>query len=114
LPALSQCSLDDSETPALQQIIGIVTDALVEDGSAAYVREHLERLTQVSMDDHERLVGGAEQSLDSTLRHLIDHNRRILLKSHFDDGAGREWIHRRSSLDEGRTLLKWFDEDMGR
>ncbi len=92
LPALSQCSLDDSEIPVLQQIIGIFTDALVEDGGAAYVREHLERLPQVSTDDREGLTDGAKQSLDSTLRHLIDHNCRILLKSHFDDGASREWI----------------------
>src|SRR5215831_2852123 len=29
LPALTQCSLDDSEIPTLQQIIGIFTDAAV-------------------------------------------------------------------------------------
>ena len=39
-----------------------------------------------------KLVDGATQSLDSTLRHLIDHNCRLLLQSHFDEGASRAWI----------------------
>jgi len=92
LPALAQCSLDDGEIPVLQQIIGVFTDALVEDGGAAYVREHLDQMPQVSPDSRAKLTDGAVQSLDSTLRHLVDHNCRILLKSHFDEGASREWI----------------------
>jgi len=107
LPALSQCSLDDGEIPVLQQIIKIFTDALVEGGGAAYVREHLDQLPQVSTDDRAKLTDGATQSLDSTLRHLIDHNCRILLKSHFDEGASREWLLRTIQL--GRE----FDAKMG-
>ena len=37
-------------------------------------------------------VDGARQDLDTTLRHLVDHNCRILLQSHFDEGASRRWI----------------------
>jgi hypothetical protein len=92
LPALSQCSLDDGEIPVLQQIIKIFTDAWVDGGGAAYVREHLDQIPQVSADDRAKLTDGARQSLDSTLRHLIDHNCRILLKSHFDEGASRDWL----------------------
>jgi hypothetical protein len=92
LPALAQCSLDDGELPVLQQIIAVFTDALVGGGGAAYVREHLDHMPQVSTDDRAKLIDGATQSLDSTLRHLIDHNCRTLLKSHFDEGASREWI----------------------
>ena len=92
LPALTQCSLDDGEIPVLRQIIGVFTDALVDGGGAAYVREHLDQMTEVSADDRAKLTDGAKQSLDSTLRHLIDHNCRILLKSHFDEGASRKWI----------------------
>jgi hypothetical protein len=92
LPALAQCSLDDGELPVLRQIIKIFTDALVEGGGAAYVQDHLARNPQVSADDRAKLVDGAVQSLDSTLRHLVDHNCRILLQSHFDEGASRAWI----------------------
>lgn len=92
LPALSQCSLNDAEIPDLQQIINIFTDALVDGGGTAYVRQHLEQMPQLSADDRTKLVDGAMQSLDSTLRHLVDHNCRILLQSHFDEGASREWI----------------------
>ena len=98
LPALTQCSLDDGEIPILQQIINIFTDALVTNGGAAYVREHLDKTPQVSLDDRAKLTDGARQSLDSTLRHLTDHNCRILLKSHFDEGASREWILRMIEL----------------
>jgi hypothetical protein len=92
LPALSQCSLDDGEIPTLQQIIDVFTDALVENGGVAYVREHLAQVPKVSADDRAKLVDGAAQSLDSTLRHLVDHNCRLLLKSHFDEGASRLWL----------------------
>jgi hypothetical protein len=92
LPALSQCSLDDGEIPTLQQIIEVFTDALVDGGGVAYVREHLAQMPKVSADDRAKLVDGAAQSLDSTLRHLVDHNCRLLLKSHFDEGASRQWL----------------------
>jgi hypothetical protein len=92
LPALSQCSLDDGEIADLQQIIKLFTDALVDDGGAAYVQKQLEQMPQVSPDDRAKLVDGARQSLDSTLRHLIDHNCRILLQSHFEEGASRAWV----------------------
>ncbi|HSZ90980.1 MAG TPA: hypothetical protein VK822_16585 [Acetobacteraceae bacterium] len=92
LPALTQCSLDDSDIPVLQQVIEVFTDALVDRGGAPYVREHLKQIPQVSADDRAKLVDGATQSLDSTLRHLIDHNCRLLLQSHFDEGASRAWI----------------------
>lgn len=92
LPSLSQCSLDDSEIPSLQQIIRVFTDAQVGNGGVAYVRKHLEQLPQLSKDDQAKLTDGARQDLDSTLRHLIDHNCRLLLQSHFDEGAGRAWL----------------------
>jgi hypothetical protein len=92
LPALSQCSLDDSEIPTLRQIIQIFTDAQVRNGGVAYVQEHLARLPQVSADDRVKLTDGARQDLDTTLRHLIDHNCRLLLQSHFDEGGSRAWL----------------------
>jgi hypothetical protein len=94
LPALSNCSLDDKEIPQLQEIIGIFTDAQVARGGAAYVSGHLARLQQVSADDRAKLVDGAAQDLDTTLRHLVDHNCRILFQSHFDQGASQKWILR--------------------
>jgi hypothetical protein len=98
LPALSRCSLDDSEIPDLKRIIDIFTEALVEGGGTAYVEDHLALMPQLSADDRAKLIDGAVQSLDSTLRHLIDHNCRILLKSLFDDGAGRAWLLRMIQL----------------
>ena len=98
LPALSQCSLDDGELPTLRQIIAIFTDALVDGGGAAFVQHQLEQLAQVSAEDRAKLVDGARQSLDSTLRHLIDHNCRLLLRSHFDEGGSRAWILRMIGL----------------
>jgi hypothetical protein len=92
LPALAQCSLDDGEIPTLQLIIKIFTDAQVEHGGAAYVRDHLAQLPDVSADDRAKLVDGARQDLDTTLRHLVDHSCRLLLQSHFDEGATRDWI----------------------
>jgi hypothetical protein len=92
LPALAQCSLDDDGVPTLQQIIKVFTDAQAEHGGAAYVREHLASLPKVSAEDRAKLVDGARQDLDTTLRHLVDHNCRILLQSHFDEGASRRWI----------------------
>jgi hypothetical protein len=82
----------------LQQIIEIFTDALLEGGGAAYVREYLDQMPQVSMDDRAKLTYGAALSLSFTRRHLIDHNCRVLLKSHFDEGASREWILRMIQL----------------
>jgi len=92
LPALARCSLDDSEIPTLQNIIKVFTDAQVERGGAAYVRDHLAQLPHVSADDRAKLVDGATQDLDTTLRYLVDHNCRMLLQSHFDEGASRRWI----------------------
>ncbi len=92
LPALSQCSLDNDEVPRLRQIIKIFTDALAEAGGVSYVRERLAQMAELSSDDRGKMVDGAEQSLDSTLRHLVDHNCQILVQSHFDEGASRGWI----------------------
>jgi hypothetical protein len=92
LPALAQCSLDDGEIPTLEQVIKIFTDASFDGGGVAYVREHLEQIPKLSVDDRAKLVDGARQDLPTTLRHLIDHNCRMLLKSHFDEGASRQWI----------------------
>jgi len=100
LPALSQCSLDDSELPVLRQIIKIFADAL-DDGGVAYVAAHLGQVPTLTADDRARLLDGARQSLDSTWRHLVDHNCRILLRSLFDDGGGRAWILHMIEL--GRT-----------
>ena len=92
LPALAQCSLDDGEIPTLQRIIKVFADAQVARGGAAYVREHLTLLPDVNVEDRAKLVDGARQDLDTTLRHLVDHNCRTLLQSHFDEGASRRWI----------------------
>ena len=62
LPALTQCSLDDSEIPVLREVIEVFTDALVDGGGAAYVNEHLAGIPQVSADDRSKLVDGARQS----------------------------------------------------
>jgi hypothetical protein len=101
LPALTACSLDDRDIPDLQQIITIFTDASVAGGGAAYVREHLEQMPQVSADDRNKLVDGAKQDLEATLRHLVDHNCRILAKSHFDEGASRQWLLHMIELGQG-------------
>ena len=92
LPALSQCSLDDDEIPTLQKLIDVFTDAWVSGGGVEQVRRQLEQMPELSGDDRAKLVDGARQSLDTTLRHLIDHNCRLLLKSHFDEGASRKWL----------------------
>jgi hypothetical protein len=92
LPGLAQCSLDDGEIPTLQKIIVIFTDAQAEHGGSAYVRDHLAQLPDVSADDRAKLVDGAKQDLDTTLRHLVDHSCRLLLQSHFDEGASRDWL----------------------
>ena len=70
LPGLAQCSLDDSEIPTLRQIITIFTDAQVENGGASYVRDHLAQLPDVTADDRVKLVDGARQDVDTTLRHF--------------------------------------------
>jgi hypothetical protein len=80
LPALSQCSLDDGEIPDLKRIIQVFTDP------------------QVSPSDRAKLVDGARKDLDTTLRHLVDHNCRLLLQSHFDEGASRDWLLRMINL----------------
>jgi hypothetical protein len=49
-------------------------------------------MPQVSAADRVKLVDGARQDLDTTLRHLVDHNCRILLKEHFDEGGSRTWL----------------------
>ena len=92
LPALANCSLDDGEIPRLQQILKVFTDAQVGGGGAAYVREHLASLPEVSAEDRAKLVDGATKGLDTTLRHLVDYNCRILLQSHFEEGASRKWV----------------------
>ena len=92
LPALANCSLDDGEIPRLRQIIKVFTDAQVAGGGAVYVREHLASLPKVSAEDRAKLVDGATKDLDTTLRHLVDHNCRLLLQSHFDEGASRKWV----------------------
>lgn len=105
LPALATCSLDDSELPVLRQVIQVFTDALLGDGGPTYVRSHLEQIPQLSAEDRAKLVDGARQSLDTTLRHLVDHSCRLLLRSHFDEGASRAWLLRMIELgqnDNGR------------
>jgi hypothetical protein len=92
MPALARCSLDDSEIPTLWKIIGVFTDAQVERGGAVYVRDRLAQLPQVSANDRAKLGDGAAQDLDTTLRYLVDHNCRMLLQSHSDEGASRKWI----------------------
>jgi hypothetical protein len=101
LPALTACSLDDAAIPDLQQIIGIFTDAAVDGGGVAYVQKHLEQMPQVNADDRAKLLDGARKDLDTTLRHLVDHNCRILLQSHFDEGASRAWLLRMIALGRG-------------
>ena len=101
LPALAACSLDDSEIPSLQQVIQVFTDAQVQRGGATYVQKRLEQMPQVSADDRAKLVDGARQDLDTTLRHLVDHNCRLLLQSHFDEGASRTWLLKMIALGRG-------------
>jgi hypothetical protein len=97
LPALNACSLDDSEIPNLKRIIQVFTDAQLA-GGPAYVQKHLEQMPQVSPSDRAKLVDGARKDLDTTLRHLVDHNCRLLLQSHFDEGASRAWLLHMISL----------------
>jgi hypothetical protein len=73
----------------------------VQRGGAGYVQQHLEQMPQVSADDRARLVDGARQDLDTTLRHLVDHNCRLLLRSHFDEGASRAWLLKMIALGRG-------------
>jgi hypothetical protein len=101
LPALTACSLDEKEIPDLQRIIKVFTDASVQGGGAASVQRQLEQLPQVSADDRAKLIDGARQDLDTTLRHLVDHNCRILLQSHFDEGASRAWLLKMIALGRG-------------
>jgi hypothetical protein len=101
LPALTTCSLDDGELPVLRKIIQVFTDASVGGGGVAYVRQHLEQMPEVKPADRAKLEDGARQDLQTTLRYLIDHNCRLLLKEHFDEGASREWILRMIGLGHG-------------
>jgi hypothetical protein len=100
LPALSACSLNESEIPTLQEVIQVFTDAQVQ-GGPNYVHKRLEQMPQISTDDRAKLVDGARQDLDTTLRHLVDHNCRILLQSHFDEGASRGWLLKMIALGRG-------------
>ena len=59
LPALAQCSLDDSEIGTMHTIIRIFADTYVGGGGVAYVREQLALKPQVSIDDREKLIDGA-------------------------------------------------------
>ena len=52
----------------------------------------LHRCRRVSAEDRVKLVDGATKDLDTTSRHLADHNCRILLQSHFDESASRKWV----------------------
>jgi hypothetical protein len=101
LPALTACSLDAGEIPDLRRIIQVFTDASVQGAGAGYVQKQLEQLPQVSADDRAKLVDGATKDLDTTLRHLVDHNCRILLQSHFDEGASRAWLLHMIALGHG-------------
>ncbi len=101
LPALASCSLDDGELPTLQKLIKVFTDASVGGGGVAYVRQQLEHMPEVSPDDRAKLEDGAKQDLDTTLRHLIDHSCRLLLQSHFDEGASQAWLLRMIDLGQG-------------
>ena len=92
LPALSTCSLDDSEIPDLRRVIQVFIDAQVKGGGFDYVRQQLEHMPEVSADDRAKLLDGARQDLDTTVRHLVDHNCRILLQDHFDEGGSRAWL----------------------
>ena len=92
LPALAACSLDDSELPVLREIIGVFTDAQANGGGAAYVKTHLATISQLSSESRAKLTDGARQDLPTTLRHLIDHNCRLLLQSHFEEGASQAWL----------------------
>jgi hypothetical protein len=92
LPSLTTCSLDDGQIPDLRRIIQVFTDAQVQGGGVAYVRQQLEHMPEVSADDRAKLLDGARQDLDTTLRHLVDHNCRILLQAHFDEGGSRTWL----------------------
>ena len=55
----------------------------------------------MSADDRAKLLDGASKDLDTTLRHLVDHNCRILLQSHFEEGASRAWLLRMIALGRG-------------
>lgn len=101
LPALASCSLDDGELPTLQKLIKVFTDASVDGGGVAYVRQQLEHMPEVSPEDRAKLVDGAKQDLETTLRHLIDHNCGLLLRSHFDEGASQAWLLRMIELGQG-------------
>jgi hypothetical protein len=61
-------------------------------------------VAKLSGDDRAKLVDGATQDLETTLRHLIDHNCGLLLKSHFDEGASRTWLLHMVEMGRGPAL----------
>ena len=90
--AFEKCSLDDSESPTLRQIIGAFNDALLQKDGVAYVREHLNAIPNLSNEDRAKLVDGARKDLSTTLGFLTNRNCRILLQFQFDNGASRTWL----------------------
>ena len=100
LPALAACSLDEGEIPDLQMLIEIFSEASMN-GGVRYVQQHLEQMPRISAEDRAKLLDGARQDLSTTLRHLVDHNCRILLKAHFDEGASRAWLLRMMDIGHG-------------
>jgi hypothetical protein len=90
--AFAKCSLDDSEIPVLQRIIGVLSDALFEKDPLAYVREHLKQIPDLSDADQAKLVDGARQDLSTTLGAITNRNCRIMFQSQFDTGASRAWL----------------------
>ncbi len=90
--AFAKCSLDDTEIPTLQQIIGVFSDALSKKDGVEYVREHLKAIPTLSDEDQTKLVDGARQDLSTTLGFITNRNCRILLQSQFDTGASRKWL----------------------
>jgi hypothetical protein len=77
---------------------------------AAYVRDHLAQLPDVNANDRAKLVDGAKQDLDTTLRHLVDHSCRLLLQSHFDEGASRDWILHMIELGQKPHEPSWWGD----
>jgi hypothetical protein len=72
------------------------------------VGERLAESPDVSTDDRTKLVDAARQDLDTTLRHLVDHNCRLLLQSHFDEGASRVWTLHMIKLRQRSYEPSWW------
>ena len=90
--SFARCSLDDSEIPTLQRIIGVFTDARFEKDRVGYVREHLKAIPDLTDGERAGLAGGAWLDLSTTLGVITNRNCRILFQSQFDAGASREWL----------------------